>query len=129
MAKPDLQHERLEQKIKQVEEEFGPKLYAMLMQFNRERLDGKGQVKEAAITDEHSLRWMMKWKEAKVTYEMSIVIRLEDTGREAQVSGVWVHRHASTPLDYEGHTPTTRMRRVTNLSMKDIHSAIEAEWG
>lgn len=128
MAKPDLQQERLQQKIKEVEDELGPKLYAMLMQVNRERLNGKGQVKESAITDEHSLRWMMKWKESKITYEMSIVVRVEDNGREAHVGGAWVHRHASTPLDFEGHTPTTRMRRVTKVSIEDIHDAIEAEW-
>jgi hypothetical protein len=128
VAKPDLQNERLQEKIEEVERELGPKLYAMLMQVNRERLNGKGQVKEAPITDTHSLRWMMKWKESKITYEMSIVIRVEDTGREARVGGAWVHRHASTPLDFEGHTPTTRMRRVAKVSIEDIRDAIEAEW-
>jgi hypothetical protein len=42
---------------------------------------------------------------------------------------VFVHRHASTSLDYEDHTPTTRMRRLTGFSMKDIREAIEAELG
>ena len=129
MAKADVAQERLHEKIKQVNHEFGAKIYEMLMQFNRERLNGKASLNDEPYTDEHSLRWMMKWKEAKITYELSIVIRVEDTGREARVGGVWVHRHASTPLDFDGHTPTTRMRRVSNFSLKEIKNAIEAEWG
>ena len=129
MAKPDLQQERLQEKIKEVERDFGPKIYEILMSLNRERVKGKAQLNDEPYTDEHSLRWVMKWKEARIAYEMSVVIRVEDTGREARIGGVWVRRHASTPLDFEGHTPTTRMRRVTNFSIKDIREAIEAEWG
>ena len=129
MAKADLQQERVQQKINEVEKEYGVKIHDLLLSMNRERLNGKAQLNEEPYTDEHSLRWVMKWKEARIAYEMSIVIRVEDTGREARVGGVWVRRHASTPLDFEGHTPTTRMRRVTNLTMKDIKDAVEAEWG
>ncbi len=129
MAKADLQQERLQQKIQEVEREFGTKIYELLMHFNRERLNGKASLNDEPYTDEHSLRWNMKWKEAKIAYELSVVIRVEDTGREARVGGVWVRRHASTPLDFEGHTPTTRMRRVANLTLKEIREAIEAEWG
>lgn len=129
MAKADLVQERLQEKIKEVNRDFGSKIYEMLMHFNRERLNGKASLNDEPYTDEHSLRWMMKWKQAQITYELSIVIRVEDTGREARVGGVWVRRHASTPLDFEGHTPTTRMRRVTNFTMKEIQDAVEAEWG
>jgi len=38
-----------------------------------------------------------------------------------------VRRHPSTPLVFEGHNPTLRIRRVTNLSLKEIKAAIEAE--
>ena len=128
MAKADLQQERIQEKIKEVEREFGGKIYDLLQEMNKARLKGKAQLNDEPYTDEHSLRWLMKWKEAKIAYELSIVIRVEDTGREARVGGVWVRRHASTPLDFEGHTPTTRMRRVTNVSIKDIRAAVEAEW-
>jgi hypothetical protein len=125
----DLQQERIQEKIKEVAGEFGGKIYAILQELNQTRLKGNGQLNEEPYADEHSLRWMMKWKEAQIAYELSVVIRFEDTGREAHIGGVWVRRHASTPLDFDGHTPTTRMRRVTNFSIKDIRDAIEAEWG
>ena len=129
MAKVDAAQERLQQKIREVERDFGTNIYELLMGFNRERLNGKASLNDEPYTDDHSLRWTMKWKEAKIAYELSIVIRVEDTGREARVGGVWVRRHASTPLDFDGHTPTTRMRRVTNLTMKELRDAVEAEWG
>jgi hypothetical protein len=31
-------------------------------------------------------------------------------------------------MDFEGHTPTTRMRRLTSLSIAAIREAIDAEW-
>lgn len=125
----DLSQERIQEKIKEVEREFGEKIHTILQELNQTRLKGKAQLNQEPYADEHSLRWMMKWKEAKIAYEMSVVIRFEDTGREARIGGVWVRRHASTPLDFDGHTPTTRMRRVPNFSIKEIRDAIEAEWG
>jgi hypothetical protein len=129
MATPDLQQIRLQQQINDVQKDFGAKIYEMLLNVNRERLHGKANLTDEPYIDQHSLRWTMKWKEARIAYELSVVVRVEDNGREARVGGVWVRRHASTPLDFEGHTPTTRMRRVTNLSIKEIKEAIEAEWG
>ena len=129
MAKADLAQERIEEKIQEIEREFAGKIYGLLQQINKSRLRGKASLNQDPYIDEHSLRWVMKWKEARIAYEMGIVIRVEDTGREARIGGVWVRRHASTPLDFEGHTPTTRMRRVANFSLKEIKDAIEAEWG
>jgi hypothetical protein len=127
MANP--QRERLKEKIKEIEEQFGGDIYAILDELNRSHLKGKGHLNKEPYKDEYSLRWLIKWKESKIAYEMSVVIRVEDTGHEASIGGVWVRRHASTPLDYEGHTPTTRMRRVTNFTMQSIRDAIQAEWG
>jgi hypothetical protein len=92
------------------------------------RLAGKGKVAAAPVIDRASLRWVLAWREDDVSYDLNVVVRFEDDGQSAYIAGVWVHRHAATPIDFEGHTPTTRMHRLTGLSIKEIRAAIEAEW-
>ena len=68
------------------------------------------------------------WKDGAINFDLNVVVTIEDDGKHARVGRVWVQRHASTSLDFEGHTPTTRMRRLTGLSLDEIREAIEAEW-
>jgi hypothetical protein len=125
--KPDMQ-ERIAQKIEEVKMMLGKDIVALLKQVNATRLRGKGKVVATPIVDRASLRWMLEWKQEKVSYDLNVVIRFEDDGKVARVAGIWVHRHASTPLEFEGHTPTTRIHRLTGFSIKEILEAIEAEW-
>jgi hypothetical protein len=126
--KPDMQ-ERIDKKIEEVKTTLGKDLVALLKQVNATRLAGKGKVTTTPVADRASLRWTLAWSQDKVSYDMNVVIRFDDDGQTARVAGVWVHRHASTPMEFEGHTPTTRMHRLTGLSVQEIKEAIEAEWG
>jgi len=120
--------ERITQKIDQVKATLGNDIVTMLEQVNATRLAGKGKVTPTPVADRASLRWVLEWKQGKISYDLNVVVRFDDDGQTARVAGVWVHRHASTPLEFEGHTPTTRMHRLTGLSIKEIREAIEAEW-
>jgi hypothetical protein len=125
--KPDMQ-ERIDKKIEEVKTALGKDIVALLKQVNATRLADKGKVTTTPVADRASLRWTLAWSQDKVSYDMNVVIRFDDDGQTARVAGAWVHRHASTPLEFEGHTPTTRMHRLTGLSIKEIREAIEAEW-
>lgn len=126
--KPEAQ-ERITQKIQEVRTTFGKDIVALLRRVNMARLAGKGKVTAAPVIDRTSLRWTLAWRQDKISYDLNVVVRFDDDGQTARVTGVWVHRHAATPLEYEGHTPTTRMRRLTSLSIPEIREAIDAEWG
>lgn len=119
---------RITQKVEEVRAAFGKDIVSLLKQVNAARLAGKGKVAAAPVVDRASLRWGLAWKEGKIAYDINVVVRFDDDGQAAHVAGVWVHRHASTSLEFEGHTPTTRMHRLTGLSIKEIREAIEAEW-
>ena len=98
-------------------------------EINKTRLKNKGMLTLMPVIENNSLRWTLSWKEQqKVSLEMHVIVSLEDDGHAAKVSRVWIHRHASTSVDYDGHTPTTRMRRLTSLSIDEIREAIDAEW-
>lgn len=122
------QEQRIAAKIDQVKREFGADIYGLLKEQNDLRLKGKGKLNQEPVMDRHSLRWTLAWRGENVSYEMNIIVRLEDDGQEAHVAQVWVHRHASTPVEFEGHTPTTRMHRLSGLDLTDIRNAIEVEW-
>ncbi len=125
----ELKQARITEKIEQVKHAYSDEINELLKEVNRARLNSKGKITEAPIVEGNSLRWTLAWKEErKISLELNIVVNIEDDGQQARVGRVWVHRHASTPLDYEGHTPTTRMRRLTTLSIPEIKEAIEAEW-
>jgi len=120
--------ERITKKIEEVKTAFGKDIVALLKQVNATHLAGKGKVAATPVVDRASLRWTLGWEQDKISYDLNVVIRFDDDGQTARAAGVWVHRHASTPMEFEGHTPTTRMHRLTGLSIKEIREAIEAEW-
>ena len=130
MAQPnDLQKARIVAKIEQVKQDYSDAICNLLEETNKARLKGRGKVAEAPLSEGNSLRWTLTWKEQqKVSFELSILVNIEDDGHKANVGRVWVHRRVSTPMDYEGHTPTTRMRRLAGLSIAEIRDAIDAEW-
>ena len=122
------QKQRIDAKIEEVKSEYAAGIHELLSEVNTTRLKGKGKV-EPPVVEGSSLRWTLAWREeSKISLEQNIVANVEDDGRQARVGRVWVHRHASTPMDFEGHTPTTRMRRLTSLSIAAIREAIDAEW-
>ncbi len=129
MADPtNSQKRRIDAKIEEIKREYGAGIRELLSEVNKTRLKGKGKI-EPPVVEGSSLRWTLAWREErKISLEMNIVANVEDDGRQARVGRVWVHRHASTPMDFEGHTPTTRMRRLTSLSIAAIREAIDAEW-
>jgi len=120
-------HDRITQQIEQVKNELSKDIVDLLKEVNKQHLKGKGSVAPQPIIDRTNLRWTLAWKVGKVSYDLNIVANVEDDGKQAHVSKVWVHRHASTDYDFDGHTPTTRMRRLTGLSLAEIKGAIEAE--
>ena len=125
--KPDMQ-ERIDKKIKEIETGLGKDIVVLLKQVNAARLAGKGKVAATPVADRASLRWTLEWKQERVSYDLNVVVRFDDDGKAARVAGVWVHWHVSTPMEFEGHTPTTRMHRLTGLSIEEIREAIDAEW-
>jgi hypothetical protein len=118
---------RINELIEETQNGIGKQITALLKEINATRLANKGKVSQP-IVNRASLRWTLAWEQNKISYDLNIIVRFEDNGKVARVAGVWVHRHASTPLDYEGHTPTTRMHRLTGLTIKEIREAIDAEW-
>ena len=125
----DLKQERINAKIAEIRRDNGDGIRALLKEVNKTRLNNKGKITGAPIVEGTSLRWTLAWKEERrISLELNIVVSIEDDGQHARVGRVWVHRHASTPMDYEGHTPTTRMRRLAGLSIAEIRDAIDAEW-
>ncbi len=124
------QNERLAKKLDEVEDEYDIPISDLFAEINRTQLGDAGKRVATPYRDEYSLRWVMKWDGAdSASYELSIVFRVEDTGSEARIAGIWVRRHASMPFDFDGDTPTTHMRRVTDISMDGIRAAVEAEMG
>lgn len=124
----NLAQERINQKIEEIKSRVGAGIVDLLIETNQTRLQGKGQVTASPLVDPNGLRWTLAWTEAQIKYELNIYVHITDDGRRADVGKVWVHRRAATPMDFEGHTPTTRMRRVASLSIPEIRAAIEAEW-
>ena len=120
--------ERMNQKIEEVKAALGKDIVTLLKQVNAARLGSKGKVAATPVADRASLRWTLEWKKDRISYDLNVVVRFDDDGKTARVAGVWVHRHVSTPMEFEGHTPTTRMHRLTGLSIEEIREAIDAEW-
>lgn len=117
---------RINELIEEIKNGIGKQITALLQEINTTRLAGKGKLAKPVV-DRASVRWTLAWEQNKISYDLNVIVRLEDNGKTARVAGVWVHRHASTPLDYEGHTPTTRMHRLTGLSIQEIREAVDAE--
>ncbi len=119
---------RINQKIEQVKNELGTAVSSLLRDANKRYLKSKGKVSTTPTIERNSIRWTLAWREEKMTFDLSIVVAVIDDGAQARVDRVWVHRHVTTPFDYDGHTPTTHMRRLTSLSIAEIKSAVEAEF-
>jgi len=123
-----LQQARVDAKIEEIERAYGSDIRDLLKEVGRTRLKNKGKLTLAPVIENNSLRWSLTWKEQqKISLELHVIVSVEDDGHAARVGRVWIHRHASTPIDFEGHTPTTRMRRLTGLSIEEIRAAIYAE--
>ena len=120
--------DRINQQIEFVKHEYGNGIVNLLKETNKTRLQSKGKLTLSPTQDRNSLRWTLAWKENKISFELNVVFSLTDNGAQARIDRVWVHRHASAPFDFEGHTPTTHMHRLTSLSLAEIKSAIEAEF-
>jgi hypothetical protein len=123
-----LQQARVDAKIAEIDRAYGSDIRDLLKEVGRTRLRNKGKLTLAPVIENNSLRWTLSWREQqKISLELHVIVSVEDDGHTAKVGRVWIHRHASTPIDFEGHTPTTRMRRLTSLSIEEIREAIDAE--
>jgi hypothetical protein len=120
--------DRINQKIDQIKGELGAAIVSLLKDTNKRHLKSKGKVNTSPTIERNSVRWTLAWTEEKATFDLSVVIAILDDGSKARVDRVWVHRHVTTPFDYDGHTPTTHMRRLTSLSIAEIKTAVEAEF-
>lgn len=119
--------ERIASKLDEIQQEWSKPIAGLLREINRIKLGGKGKTMLRPTRDRASLRWTLAWHEGKIAYDLNVIIHVEDDGKAAKVSKVLIHRHASADYDYDGHTPTTRMRRLSELSLTEIKQAIEAE--
>lgn len=121
---------RILAKINEIEQGFGSQINDLLKEINKSRLKGKGKITAGPAIEGNAIRWTLAWKEhRKISFDLTVIANVEDDGQAARIGRVWIHRHASTPMDFEGHTPTTRMRRLATLSLPEIKQAIDAEWG
>lgn len=120
---------RINQMIDSLKNEFSSGVVAMLKDANRAHLNGKGKVTLSPVVDSMSIRWMLVWNEGKVSFELNIVVTMMDDGAQARVDRVWVHRHVTTPFDFDGNTPSTHMHRLTGLNLPEIRAAVESEFG
>ena len=124
-----LQQARVDAKLEEIKLAYGDAINRLLKEINQARLKGRGKIKPTPVIENNSLHWVLSWKEQqKISFELDVIVSIEDDGRAAKVGRVWVRRHASTEIDFDGHTPTTRMRRLATLSMEGIREAIDAEW-
>lgn len=121
-------NERINAVIEQVKRDFGKGIVDLLKTTNQTFLKGKGKVTSQPKIDRSNVRWALVWKQDKISYDLNIVVSVDDDGVQARVGKVWVHRHASTDYDFDGHTPTTRMRRLAGLSLNEIKEALETEF-
>lgn len=121
-------NERIKQKIAETKRAHNKSIVALLKEANKTHLDSQGKVTGQPKIAQNSLRWTLAWKQGKISYDLNLIVSVDDNGTEARVDKVWVHRHASSDYDFEGHTPTTRMRRLTGIDLAEIKQALEAEF-
>ncbi len=119
--------ERIGDKLDEIQQEWSKPIVNLLRETNKVKLGNKGRLVARPARDRSSLRWTLAWRDGKIAYDLNVVVYVEDDGKVTKVSKVLVHRHASADYDYDGHTPTTRMRRLNGLSLEEIKQTIEAE--
>ncbi|MBI4789411.1 MAG: hypothetical protein HY782_20470 [Chloroflexi bacterium] len=118
---------RLQRKASEVVRDHGPAIRQLLADLNKSRLKGLGRLGSAEI-GRMAIRWELQWKADPVTYRMHIAVTLADDGQKAFVDRVLVQREASAPYDFQGHTPTTMMKQIATLNVKEIKSKLEELW-
>ena len=119
---------RISHKIWEIKREFGKTIINLLAETNQTYLQGKGKVLQQPIVDRNFLRWTLAWGQGRVSFDLNIVVSVEDDGRQARVAKVLVHRHASAPFNFDGHVPTTRSRYLTELSIAELRKVVESEF-
>ncbi len=121
--------ERIDKKLGEIQRDVEPEVNGLFRELNRARLDDKGRVGRT-VRDRSSVRWSLAWteEESGIAFELAVILYVEDDGSAARFSKGWLHRRASAPIDFDGHTPTTRMRRIPSASPADVKEAILAEW-
>jgi len=129
MPIPNPQQIRINAKLEEIKKDFGNSIADLLKEVNKTRLKNKGRLTAAPVIERNSARWTLAWKEGDINFDLNVVAMVEEDGAQARIGRVWVQRHAATPAIFDGHTPTTRMRRLTMLSLDEIRDAIDAEWG
>ena len=128
MANPTSDAEqRLQRKASEVVRDFGPSIHQLLAELNKARLKGAGRLGSAEI-GRKAIRWELEWSAEPVSYRMHIAVTLADDGQKAFVDRVLVQREASAPYNYQGHTPTTMMKQIATLDIKQIKSKLEELW-
>lgn len=116
------------EKAQQFLRKYGDQIGNLLNETNRVNLRGKGKILFHPISDDDILHWTLEWKQDQVSLDLNLVVHIEKNDGPLQIESVLVHRHASAPYDFEGHMPTTRMRRLNGFSMLEIKRAVDAEF-
>ncbi len=120
--------ERIDKKLVEIQRDVEPEVNGLFRELNLARLDGRGKIGKT-VRDKTSVRWSLAWSvESGIAYELVVILYVEDDGSTARFARGWVHRRAAAPVEFEGHTPTTRMRRIPTASPADVKDAILAEW-
>ncbi len=125
----DEQKTRIRQLLSSIQNDFRDPVANLLNEVSRTRLKGMGKLTAIAEVEQNNVRWTLEWQDGPIHFDLNVVAAVEDDGKQAKIGRVWVQRHASTAFDFDGHTPTTRMRRLTMFSPAEIREAIDAEWG
>lgn len=112
----------------QFQREHGKRIVDLLGETNQTHLKGKGKLMLQPLINGNLLRWTLTWMQDQIAFDLNIVVNVATDGGQAQAESVFVHRHASAPYDFQGHIPTTRMRRVKGFSMAAIKDAVQAEF-
>jgi hypothetical protein len=116
---------RLKAKAEEVARALGAPIEQLLADVNVTRLNNGGKIIPAEI-QAHHVRWALEWKSNAITYRLRVVVRLADNGQAARAEQTMVQCEASTPYNFEGHTPTTTMRQVVGVDLPHIREAVIA---
>ncbi len=117
---------RLKNKAAEVAEKSGAAIQQLLAELNAARLNGAGKISHDS--QPQHVRWSLEWKRETITYRLRIAARLVDDGSEARFDQVLVQKEAWTAYQFEGHTPTTTMKRVSSLDIAKIREAVLMMW-
>ena len=89
------QEARIQAKIAEIKQNYGGAIVALLNETNERRLHGTGKITAAPAIDRTNLRWTLAWMEKeKVSFDLNVVVAVEDDGKQASIGRVFVQRHA-----------------------------------